>query len=285
MVFNLILGLLMPPVGIRLYICATLPRSASKRRWRQFWPSSSAGCPGVAIIAIFLFTRALRLPQLLLICTLTPRIYQGPAAAPDDPAPPPRPLRRPAAPHQACPGPAATPAAIPPECADDPPACGLQDKVDRADRVSNRRFARPPFGRTTNTGITGRGSGAGQRRAARDRRVRRRSPPRRFFLTVASHRRGCGRCSARRWSSPPPNLMPSAGNRPEEPPTVAVAVDRQRGVASQPRKADPGDPVEADHHAAAALFGAGRCRAGSSIASISTLDVEAQHCLEPLRSG
>jgi len=65
MVFNLCLGLLTPPVGILLYICANFAGIKLEEEVKELWPFFIAGCLVLVIITIFPST-VLWLPQLLL---------------------------------------------------------------------------------------------------------------------------------------------------------------------------------------------------------------------------
>ena len=65
MVFNLCLGLLTPPVGILLYICANFAGIKLEEEVKELWPFFFAGCLVLVIITIFPST-VLWLPQLLL---------------------------------------------------------------------------------------------------------------------------------------------------------------------------------------------------------------------------
>jgi C4-dicarboxylate transporter DctM subunit len=65
MVFNLCLGLLTPPVGILLYICANFAGIKLEEEVKELWPFFIAGCLVLVIITIFPST-VLWVPQLLL---------------------------------------------------------------------------------------------------------------------------------------------------------------------------------------------------------------------------
>ena len=65
MVFNLCLGLLTPPVGILLYICANFAGIKLEEEVRELWPFFLAGCLVLVLITVFPQT-VLWLPNLLL---------------------------------------------------------------------------------------------------------------------------------------------------------------------------------------------------------------------------
>ncbi len=65
MVFNLCLGLLTPPVGILLFICANFAGIKLEEEVKELWPFFGAGCLVLVIITVFPQT-VLWLPNLLL---------------------------------------------------------------------------------------------------------------------------------------------------------------------------------------------------------------------------